>query len=165
MQSAVKDNEYYTSYTIAPMLELLWAEDMTGEVTRYKVLFSITTPLAHMQPQLIDDTVQGEHLFRVSLGTFAADVVWWNITLSGVVLSVAECNARGFNVQELGSQNGFKTFTLQVPFTDPLVLKTNEEGTTLYSLHLVFGLHVLHDSSPLAYAVDLESRVVDQGVL
>jgi hypothetical protein len=63
-------------------------------------------------------------LFRVSLGTFAADVVLWNITLSGVVLSVAECNARGFNVQELGSQNGFKTFTLQVPFTDPLVLKT-----------------------------------------
>ena len=54
MQSVVKDNEYYTSYTIAPMLELLWAEDMTGEVTRYKVLFSITTPMAHMQPQLID---------------------------------------------------------------------------------------------------------------
>ncbi|XP_056437863.1 uncharacterized protein LOC130374906 [Gadus chalcogrammus] len=162
MKSAVKDNEYYTSYTIAPMLELLWAEDMNGEVTRYKVLFSITTPMAHMQPQLIDNTVQGEHLFRVSLGTFAADVALWNMTLSGVVLSVAECNARGFNVQELGSQNGFKTFTLQVPFTDSLVLKTNEEGTTLYTLHLVFGLHVLHDSSSLAYAVDLESRVVDQ---
>uniref|UniRef100_A0A8C5BZE3 ZP domain-containing protein n=1 Tax=Gadus morhua TaxID=8049 RepID=A0A8C5BZE3_GADMO len=162
MKSAVKDNEYYTSYTIAPMLELLWAEDMTGEVTRYKVLFSITTPMAHMQPQLIDNTVQGEHLFRVSLGTFAADVVLWNITLSGVVLSVAECNARGFNVQELGSQNGFKTFTLQVPFTDPLVLIQLSLGTTLYSLHLVFGLHVLHDSSPLAYAVDLDSRAVDQ---
>ena len=54
MQSAVKDNEYYTTYKIAPMLELLWAEDLTGEVTRYKVLFPITTPMVHMQLELID---------------------------------------------------------------------------------------------------------------
>ncbi|CAL8315679.1 unnamed protein product [Lota lota] len=161
-KSTVKDNEYYMSYTIAPMLELLWAEDENGEVTRYKVLFSITTRLVLDQPQLVDNTIGEEQLFRVSLGPFAPDMELLTLTLSSVVLSVAECNARGFDVQELGSQNGFKTFTLQVPFMDPLVLKTKGVGTTRYSVDLLFGLQTLHDLSPLAYAASLVSTLVDE---
>ena len=36
---------------------------------------------------------------------------------------------------------------------------------TLHSLHLVLGLQVSHDLSSLAYAVALDSRVVDQGAV
>lgn len=45
-----------------------------------------------------------------------------NISFPMGVLSVDECNARGFNVMEHtvpGSSSKF--FTLQVPFTDPSV--------------------------------------------
>ncbi|KAK0137803.1 Zona pellucida sperm-binding protein 2 [Merluccius polli] len=159
LKSTVKNNEYYTWYTIAPMLEMLWAEDENGEETRYKVLFSITTPPVPMRPQLIDHTIPGERLFKVTLGPFATDMALVNITFSSVVLSVAECNARGFNVQELVSQSGFKTFMLQVPFMDPLVMKTEEQMTTLYSLHLIFGLRSLPELSPLAYAAYLDATL------
>lgn len=83
------------------------------------------------------DTIREEQLFKPTLGPFASDMVLVNITFSSVVLSVAACNARGFNVQELSSQNGSKTFTLQVPFMDPLVTKTvsivPQLGTFAYS--------------------------------
>lgn len=54
MQSHIQQNRYLLSYTIEPMLELLWTEDATGENTRYKVLFPITTPLLSLQPQVFD---------------------------------------------------------------------------------------------------------------
>lgn len=54
LQSHVQDGQYLTTYTIEPMLELLWTEDATHEDTRYKVLFPITTPLMSQPPQVID---------------------------------------------------------------------------------------------------------------
>uniref|UniRef100_A0A3B4WA82 Uncharacterized LOC111661437 n=1 Tax=Seriola lalandi dorsalis TaxID=1841481 RepID=A0A3B4WA82_SERLL len=53
-KSHVQDDQYVTSYTIEPMLELLWTEDATNEDTRYKVLLPITTPLLSQPPQVID---------------------------------------------------------------------------------------------------------------
>lgn len=54
LQSHVQDNQYFTSYTIEPMLELLWTEDTIHEDTRYKVLFPITTPLLPQPSQVVD---------------------------------------------------------------------------------------------------------------
>lgn len=70
------------------------------------------------------DTVAEEKVFKALLGPFASDVMLVNITFSTEVLSVADCNIRGFNVQEHQSKNGSKAFTLEVPFTDPVVLLT-----------------------------------------
>lgn len=53
-QSHVQDGQYLTSYTIEPMLELLWTEETTHEDTRYKVLFPITTPLLSRPAQVTD---------------------------------------------------------------------------------------------------------------
>uniref|UniRef100_A0A673BRJ6 ZP domain-containing protein n=1 Tax=Sphaeramia orbicularis TaxID=375764 RepID=A0A673BRJ6_9TELE len=44
------DDQPFKTYTIEPMLELLWTEGTTLENTRYKVLFPITIPV----PQIVD---------------------------------------------------------------------------------------------------------------
>lgn len=51
-QSHVQDGLYFTSYTIEPLLELLWAEDSIQ--TRYTVLFPITTPPTPQNPHVLD---------------------------------------------------------------------------------------------------------------
>ena len=50
----VQNNQYYISYVVEPMLELVWTEDATSELTRYKVLFHIATNLIHQPVQLVD---------------------------------------------------------------------------------------------------------------
>lgn len=65
-----------------------------------------------------------KRLFDVLLGPFLYDVELVNITFTAGVLTVAEANVRGFNIQEQRFQNGSKAFRLQVPFSDSFVLKT-----------------------------------------
>lgn len=148
------------------MLELLWTEDATQEDTRYKVLLPITTPLLPRPLQVIDseshylgvhgfknvlhaafiplyfcptDTVPQEHLFKVLLGPFYADVELMTITFPSEVLSVDGCNARGFNVMEHMSNGSSKVFTLEVPFTDRVVLQ-RVSFTQLGKLNIVVWL-------------------------
>uniref|UniRef100_A0A667XXB4 Uncharacterized LOC115356181 n=1 Tax=Myripristis murdjan TaxID=586833 RepID=A0A667XXB4_9TELE len=160
-KSHVQDDHYLTSYTIEPMLELLWTEDNAHEETRYKVLFPITTPLMSWPPQITDNTVPEERIFKVLLGPLGSDVALVNITFPTEVLSVADCNVRGFNVLEHESHNGSKAFTLQVPFTDPVVMQMVKAGITVYSLHLTFGLLVLPEFAPFAHTANLEAALVD----
>ncbi len=69
------------------------------------------------------DTVPEDRVFNVHLGTFLYDVELRNITFSTGVLTVEECSARGFIVQEHSFPNGNKSFSLQVPFDSDVVLK------------------------------------------
>lgn len=62
-------------------------------------------------------------MFSVNLGTFLHDVVLMNITFSTGVLTVEECNARGFTVREYSFPNGRKRFSLEVPFDADVVIK------------------------------------------
>ncbi|XP_037541468.1 uncharacterized protein LOC119418278 [Nematolebias whitei] len=159
-KSHIKDDQYFISYMIEPMLELLWTDDSTHEDTRYKVFFHISTDLMPQPLQLIDNTVPVEQMFNLILGQFASDVVLMNITFPSGVLSTAECSARGFNVMEHMSPNGsMKVFTLQVPFTDPVVLEQTQNGVVVYSLHLVFGLLVLEELVPFSYVAYVEAAV------
>ncbi|XP_039981930.1 uncharacterized protein LOC120789331 [Xiphias gladius] len=161
-KSHVQDDRYLTSYTIEPMLELLWTEDTTHEDTRYKVLLPITTPLLSRPPQVIDNTVPEERIFKVLFGPFGSDVALMNVTFPSEVLSLADCSVRGFNVLEHVSPNSSsKIFTLEVPFMDPVVLKSREMGITVYSLHLTFGLLVLPEFAPFSHAAYLEAKLVD----
>ncbi|KAF7662027.1 hypothetical protein LDENG_00247630 [Lucifuga dentata] len=161
-KSHVKDDQYLTSYTIELMLELLWTEDDGQEDTRYKVLFPITTPLLPRPLQVIDYTVPEEGAFKVLLGPLGSDVVLMNVIFPAEVLSMAECNIRGFNIQEHASQNGSKAFTLQVPFTDTVVLQMKEVGLTVYGLPLTFDLLVLPEFTPFAHRVYLQAVLEDK---
>lgn len=69
------------------------------------------------------DTVLEHRLFSVHLGSFLHDVELTNITFSTGVLTIEECIARGFNVQEHTHLNETKSFSLQVPFDADVVLK------------------------------------------
>ncbi|XP_070705364.1 uncharacterized protein [Pempheris klunzingeri] len=160
-KSHIQDNHYLTSYMIEPMLELLWTEDTTHEDTRYKVLLPIATPLLSHPLQVIDNTVPQERVFKVLLGPVGSDVALMNITFPYEVLSVVDCNIRGFNVLEHMSPNGStKVFTLEVPFTDRVVLQMSEMETMVYSLHLTFGLLVLPHLAPFSLTAYLEAKVV-----
>uniref|UniRef100_A0A669B990 Uncharacterized LOC100695742 n=1 Tax=Oreochromis niloticus TaxID=8128 RepID=A0A669B990_ORENI len=129
-KSHIQGNRYLLSYTIEPMLELLWTED--GEDTRYKVLFPITTPLLSLNLQVFDNTVPKQRVFKVVLGHFAPDVALMNITFPSEVLTIAQCHARGFNVREQVSPNSsLKVFILEVPFTDPAVLQSAITPTSI----------------------------------
>ncbi|XP_005731240.1 uncharacterized protein LOC102206752 [Pundamilia nyererei] len=163
-KSHIQGNRYLLSYTIEPMLELLWTED--GEDTRYKVLFPITTPLLSLNLQVFDETVPKQQVFKLVLGHFAPDVVLMNITFPSEVLTIAQCHARGFNIREHVSPNSsLKVFTLEVPFTDPAVLQSRGMGFIVYSLHLTFGLLVLNEFAPFSHTVYLEATLEEKGLL
>ncbi|XP_028295584.1 uncharacterized protein LOC114457744 [Gouania willdenowi] len=160
-KSHVKDGHYLISYTIEPMVELLWTEDATHENTRYKVLFPITTPMLLQPPKVIDNTVPEERVFQILLGQFVPDVVLVNITFHSIVLSMADCRIRGFNIQEHFSPNGtFKVFTIEVPFSDPVVIKQTEGTVTKYSVHMTFGFLVLDDFVSFSHTAYLEATLV-----
>lgn len=160
-KSRVQDH-YHISYSIEAMIEMVWKEAAFDQQTRYKALYPITTPLMPRPPNVIDYTVPEEHVFDLVLGTFLYDVMLVNITFTTGVLTVTEANARGFNVQEHRFPNGSKTFSLRVPFSNPVVLKSNSQREiTTYTLPLTFGLVVLPEQSPFSHPAALEARLRD----
>ncbi|XP_045066206.1 uncharacterized protein LOC121549189 [Coregonus clupeaformis] len=167
-KSHIQDNQYFVTYTIEPMLELLWIEEVAHEDTRYKVLFPITTPPMARPPQVRNytplDAVPEQAVFVFELGTFNLDVTLLNITFPTVVLTVAECNARGFNVQEQRSlDNTLKTFRMEVPFSDPVVFqeKRPEQGVTTFTLQLIYGLVILPEYTTFSHSAVVDAVLLD----
>ncbi|KAF7662030.1 hypothetical protein LDENG_00247620 [Lucifuga dentata] len=161
-KSHAPDYQYHITYSVEPMLELLWRAGDTQADTRYKVLFPITTPLMPHPPHITDDTVPEDRMFSVHVGTFLHDVELRNITFSTGVLSVDACNASGFTVQEHQLANGNKSFSLQVPFAADVVLKHNPELlVTSYFLPLIFGFIILPEETPFGHTVELVSSQQD----
>nr|XP_046229503.1 uncharacterized protein LOC124050741 isoform X2 [Scatophagus argus] len=162
-KSHAPDYQYHITYTVEPMLEVLWRADNTQENTRYKILFPITTPLMPRPPHIQDDTVSEDRVFSVHLGTFLHDVELKNITFSTEVLTVEECSARGFTVQEQRLPSGTKSFSLQVPFDADVVLTQHnfEHLVTAYFLHLIFGFIILPEETPFAHPVELQAFLQD----
>lgn len=146
LQSHAPDFQYHITYSIEPMLEMLWRADNTQDDTRYKILFPITTPPMPRTP-FTDDrkyhqlsrnlnfktkdaetycpsgTVPQERYFTAYVGTFLNDVVLKNITFPNGVFTVEESNARGFLIQQHLISNGSFVISLQVPFDSEAVLK------------------------------------------
>lgn len=143
-------------------------------------------------PLCYSDTVPEDRVFSVLLGTFLHDVELRNITFSTGVLTVEECHARGFTVQEHSFPNGTKGFSLQVPFDADVVLKhvcelttcvkchssiysdltdllyfwhlqNPEPLVTVYFLPLIFGFIILPEDTPFAHPVDLQASLQDVG--
>ncbi|XP_035000615.2 uncharacterized protein LOC118099918 [Hippoglossus stenolepis] len=161
-KSHAPDYQYHITYSVEPMLEVLWRAEDTQDDTRYRILFPITTPLMPRLPHLKDDTVPQDRMFTLYLGTFLHDVELRNITFSTGVLTVEESTARGFSVQEHSFSNGSKSFFLQVPFDADVVLKHNPEPlVTSYFLPLVFGFLTLPEETPFAHLVDLQASLQD----
>lgn len=69
------------------------------------------------------DTVPEDRVFSVHLENFLHDVKLINVTFSTGVLTVAECNARGFTIREYSFPNRTKHFSLEVPFDADVVVK------------------------------------------
>uniref|UniRef100_A0A4W5P5K7 Zona pellucida protein AX 2 n=1 Tax=Hucho hucho TaxID=62062 RepID=A0A4W5P5K7_9TELE len=167
-KSHIQDDQYFVTYTIEPMLELLWIEEVSHEDTRYKVLFPITTPPMARPPQVHNytplDAVPEQAVFMLELGTFNLDVELLNITFPTMVLTVAECNTRGFNVQEERSlDNTLKTFRMEVPFSDPVVFKEKrpEQGVTTFTLQLIYGLVILPEYAPFSHSAVVDAVLLD----
>ncbi|XP_044185572.1 uncharacterized protein LOC122965511 [Thunnus albacares] len=161
-KSHAPDYQYHITYTVEPMLEVLWRSDKSQDDTRYKILFPITTPLMPRPPQVSDLTSTEDRLFSVHLGTFLHDVELRNITFSTGVLTIEECNAKGFTVEEHSSPNGTKSYTLQVSFDADVVLTHNPEPlVTVYFLPLVFGFIILPEETPFAHPVELQASLQD----
>uniref|UniRef100_A0AAZ3PT45 ZP domain-containing protein n=1 Tax=Oncorhynchus tshawytscha TaxID=74940 RepID=A0AAZ3PT45_ONCTS len=155
-KSHAPDYSYHITYTVEPMLELLWRAEDTRADTRYKVLFPITTPLMPRPPHVTE--IPEQKVFNVLLGTFLHDVSLLNITFTTGVLTVTECNARGFDFQEHRFANSSKTFSLQVPFSDEV---NPNPLTTVYFLPLVFGLLILPEQIPFPHPAELEASLED----
>lgn len=74
-------------------------------------------------PFAILDTVPEEGKFRMILGTFLPDVDLINITAGSAVMTVSQAAANGFDIQQHIFPNGSIAFSLEVPFTQPAVIK------------------------------------------
>nr|XP_057912497.1 uncharacterized protein LOC131106949 [Doryrhamphus excisus] len=161
-KSHAPDYQYHVTYTVEPMLEVLWRADKTQQDTRYKILFPITTPLMPRPPQVVDYSKAEDRLFSIQVGTFLDDVELQNITFSTDTLSLEECEARGFVVQETRHPGGLKSFSLQIPFDVPEVVKHNPEPlVTTYTLTVVFGFVVQPEQTPFAHPVELQASLQD----
>ncbi|KAI9543991.1 hypothetical protein NQZ68_005040 [Dissostichus eleginoides] len=160
IKSHAQDGQYFTSYMIELMLELLWTEDDTNEDTRYKVFLPVETPL--QLPQVIDATVPKEMMFKALIGPVGFDVMLKNISSPSEVLSLADCIARGFKVFDQMSPNGCsKVYIVEVPFTDRVVGQRKEMGVTIYNLHLTFGFLVLPKHAPFTATAYLSAKLED----
>ncbi|KAJ7988051.1 hypothetical protein DPEC_G00319630 [Dallia pectoralis] len=167
-KSYVQDNQYFSSYAIEPMLEMLWIEEDAHEDTRYKVLFPITTPPVARPPLVINytpldaDPEQAVLVFK--LGSFNLDVELLSVTLSTGVLTVAECKARGFNLhEEMSEDNLLKSFTMTVPFMDPAVSRENrpEQAVTSFTLNLIYGLVVQPENTPFSHSASVNAVLMN----
>ncbi|XP_055005484.1 uncharacterized protein LOC110173919 isoform X2 [Boleophthalmus pectinirostris] len=159
-KSVVQEGMYLMSYSVEPMLELLWTEDVSTEHTRYKVLFPISTPLLYLPPQVSHDLQ--ENMFKVSIGPFAPDVILLNISFPSESLSLEQSISRGFTVQEQTQEHSsLKTFSVHMPLTDRAVLKKKHLDLTVYSAHVMFGFLVLPELHPFSVSAYLEARVMD----
>uniref|UniRef100_A0A6Q2XVN5 ZP domain-containing protein n=1 Tax=Esox lucius TaxID=8010 RepID=A0A6Q2XVN5_ESOLU len=124
------------------------------ENTRSNYFVQTDTPLDAVPEQAL--------VFK--LGTFNLDVELVNVTLSTGVLTVAECNARGFNVQEeMSEDNLSKSFSMAVPFMDPAVFHENrpEQGVTSFTLHLIYGLVVLPENMAFSHSASVNAILMN----
>ncbi|XP_037541818.1 zona pellucida protein AX 1 isoform X2 [Nematolebias whitei] len=161
-KSHAPDFLYHITYSVEPMLEMLWRADDTQDDTRYKVLFPITTPPMPRPPFTEDRTIPEERYFTAYVGTFLHDVQLINITLPNGVFTVEESNARGFLIQQHLISNGSMVFSIQVPFDSDAVLKHNPEPlTTTYTLPAVFGFVILPEEMTFAHTLQLEASLKD----
>ncbi|XP_077567649.1 zona pellucida protein AX 1 [Stigmatopora nigra] len=161
-KSHAPDYQYHMTYTVEPMLEVLWRCERTQEDTRYKILFPITTPLMPRQPETVDYTNAEDRLFNIHVGTFLNDVELKNITFSTGTILLEECVAKGFMIQEHRHPGDTKSFSLTVPFSAVEVLKNNPEPlVTSYTLNLVFGFLVHPEASPFAHPAELTTSLQD----
>nr|XP_055042356.1 zona pellucida protein AX 2 [Misgurnus anguillicaudatus] len=159
-KSHVHMEHYHISYTIEPMLEMLWKELL--DRTTYQVLFPITTPLTPWQPQITDNTLAKQKMFDVLLGYFLPDVELLNITVGSQVLSISELISRGFGIQEHHFPNGTKGFSFRVSFSDPNVQKMNlRYDVTSYTLPLIFGFVILPEHATFLHSAVLEASLRD----
>ncbi|XP_046888632.1 uncharacterized protein LOC124475835 [Hypomesus transpacificus] len=161
-KSLAPDDQYHVTFTIEPMLELVWREESTQTDTQYKVLFPITTPLVSWPTQFTGNAVPEERSFEILLGTFLPDVELINITFNTGLFSVAECNSKGFDVKEHRFPNGSKSFSLKVPFFEDAVLAHNPEPLfTTYILPMTFGLLILPEETQFSHVAKAEVSLQD----
>ncbi|XP_047430203.1 uncharacterized protein LOC124999364 [Mugil cephalus] len=161
-KSHAPDYQYHITYTVEPMLVVVWKGENAQDDTRYKVLFPITTPLMPRPPHAEDLTVPESRLFSVQVGSFLHDVQLRNVTFSTGVLTVEESAARGISILEHILPDGKKSFSLQVDYDSDVVLKHNPEPlVTVYSLPLIFGFVILPEENPFAHPVDLQASLQD----
>ncbi|XP_037101314.1 uncharacterized protein LOC119118402 [Syngnathus acus] len=161
-KSHAPDYQYHITYTVEPMLEVLWRAERSNEETRYTILFPITTPLMPRSPQAVDLTDAEERLFTIHVGTFLDDVELKNLTVATGTYSVEEFGAKGFVVQERRHPGGTKSFALKVPFAVAEVLKHNSEPlVTTYTLALVFGFLIQPEAIPFAHPVEVTASLQD----
>ncbi|KAF7690540.1 zona pellucida protein AX 1 [Silurus meridionalis] len=166
-KSIAVDYEYHITYSIEPMLEMLWQDGLKPELTRYKVHYPIITP-PEPRPLLVLDSKYpaDSEVFSIMLGSFLPDVELLNITLSTGVISVEEANRKGFNLQEHLFPDGSKAFSIHVPFSDPAVLRTNINPMNIvYSFSITFGLLVLPDYTPFSHSAVVEATRKDISTL
>ncbi|XP_036003215.1 zona pellucida sperm-binding protein 2 [Fundulus heteroclitus] len=161
-KSHAPDYQYHITYTVEPMLEVLWRADQNKDDTRYKILFPITTPPMSRPTHTEDRTTPEAREFSLYVGSFLYDVELRNITFATGVLTVEESNARGFTVQQHLLANGTLVFSLKVPFDTDVVAKHNPEVlVTTYSLNVVFGFVILPEETPFSHPVALQASLQD----
>ncbi|XP_064195781.1 zona pellucida protein AX 1 [Anguilla rostrata] len=161
-KSRALDYQYYITYNVEPMLEVLWKEDAMYDDTRYKVLYPIITPPMARPPFIQDNTVPEKRVFDFFVGSFLSDVELVNITFTTGVMSIAEANVQGFNVQEHILPTGLKGYFLQVPFSDPVVHKENTAvDVTDYILPVTFGFVTLPENGPFSHPGMLKASLQD----
>ncbi|TRY86295.1 hypothetical protein DNTS_016119 [Danionella cerebrum] len=152
--------QYHVSYSIEPLFELLWQDEL--HKTRYRVSFPITTPLTPAPPQIIDNTEPKEKTFDVSLGFFLPDVELLNITIGTELFTVPELAVRDIGLLERVQSNATKVFVLQIPFSEPNVrVQKDRPDVTSYSLPLVFGFIIFPELESFSYSTLLEASVTD----
>uniref|UniRef100_A0A8C6TLE7 Zona pellucida protein AX 1 n=1 Tax=Neogobius melanostomus TaxID=47308 RepID=A0A8C6TLE7_9GOBI len=160
-KSHAPEQQYHVTFSVEPMLEVLWKAS-NGQETRYKVLFPITTPLMARPPQAYDQTVAESRVFSLLAGTFLQDVELKNITFLSGTFSVEECVKRGFKVLHQDHPNGTRSFSVQLGFDEDVVRRRNPERlVTLYSLPLTLGFMILPELSPFSLSVELVASLYD----
>ncbi|XP_076015578.1 uncharacterized protein LOC143007947 [Genypterus blacodes] len=133
-------------------------DDIYTRIYSHRVL---TTPLLQSSIVTENRTVLEDEAFTVYLEV-ADDIELVSLHLNGKEFTVPFTNTSTSTIYEAAEPNGLHSYTLKVPFNDPVVKQqfSKQNSVLQFSLHLDFTLVVLPEGEPYRHTAYVEAVIM-----
>ncbi|KAM3590717.1 uncharacterized protein V6R79_015023 [Siganus canaliculatus] len=152
----------YENYVFHLSVEQILVDEDDAK-TRVRLRRTLVTPLLLHPLYTENQTVLDEHTFMVYLGDVPADVELAAVHLNGHECLVPFPNTSSHVITETVYPNSSRSYTLKVPFDDPVVLHqfSREDSVLRYRLDLNYTLMVLAENESYHHLTSVEAWFAD----
>ncbi|CAJ1086211.1 uncharacterized protein LOC117807237 isoform X1 [Xyrichtys novacula] len=161
-RKSVISEDLFEFYIFNMNLEhVLVDEDLVETRLRsHRMLF---TPLLSRSPFSENRTVLEDRVFTVHLGDVPGDVTLAAVNLNGQEFTVPFTNTTSATVTEVAHPNNTHSYTLKVPFDDPVVIHQffKEDAVLQYRLDINYTLTLLPENETFYHLASIEATFTD----